>query len=218
MVNEWRARRLVVGACAAFLVLTLAAMLLYPGGTFVNPNTRGYLFLENFFSDLGMTRSFSGEVNRFTLPLFVIAMFCAGSGLILFFSRFAAQFPAQRALSYAASVCGVLAGVCFFGIALTPQDLFSDLHDSFSAAAFLFLLLAALMYAIVLARTPTYPKKYAFVFAVLAALLWAYVLLFFWGPPLATRAGMMLQATGQKIIVLAAIVCLLIQTRGRAQT
>jgi len=163
-----------------------------------------------------MTRSYSGAVNAFTMPLFVLAMFCAGSGLILFFARFAAQFPAQPISSRVASACGILAGICFFGIALTPQDVWSDIHDAFSAAAFLFLLSAALMYAIVLARAPAYPKKFALVFLALAILLGVYVVLFFLGPPLATRAGTVIQATGQKLIVYAVIACLLIQLRGAA--
>lgn len=216
MVSPVYARRFVYGACFAFLGLTFAAMLLYPGGTFVNPTTRGYLFFENFFSDLGMTRSYSGASNFFTLPLFVLAIFCAGSGLILFFAHFAAHFTGQRALSGAASACGILAGVCFFGIALTPQDLLSDLHDAFSAAAFLFLLCAALMYAIVLARAPAYPKRFAVVFAALAALLCAYLMLVLWGPPLTTRAGTLIRASGQKLIVYAVIACLFVQLRAGA--
>lgn len=208
-----RARRFLYGACLAFLCLTVAAMLLYPGGTFVNPNTRGYLFFENFFSDLGMTRSYSGALNWGTMPLFVLAMFCAGSGVIYFFARFASQFPAPRYLASAASACGILAGVCFFGIALTPQDVLSKVHDAFSAAAFLFLLLAACLYAVVILRAPTYPKKYALVFAALAVLLGAYMILFLWGPPLMTRAGTIIQATGQKLIVYATLLCLLLQTR-----
>lgn len=216
MVRQLPARRLIYGACIAFLGLSFLAMLLYPGGTFVNAYSRGYLFFENFFSDLGMTRSYSGAANLFSLPLFVLAIFCAGSGLVLFFAHFAAQFPAQRILSGAASACGILAGICFFGIALTPQDLLSDLHDAFSAAAFLFLLCAALMYAAVIVRAPGYPVKFALVFAVLAAFLCAYILFFLWGPPLTTRAGTLIQATGQKLLVYATIACLFIQLRGSA--
>jgi hypothetical protein len=202
------------GACSAFVLLTAAAMLAYPGGTFGNPQTRGYLFLENFFSDLGMTRSYSGAPNTLSMLLFVPAVFCAGGGLILFFARFGAPCPAPRWGCRIGSACGILAGICFFGIALTPQDLFSDVHDSFSVAAFLFLVLACWVYALVLVRAPAYPKKYALGFGVLAMLLCAYLALFLFGPPLTTRAGIVIQATGQKGLVYSALVALALQTRG----
>lgn len=215
MVNPARlAPGLIIAACFAFIGLTIAAMVAYPGGTFVNPHTRGYLFFENFFSDLGMTRAFNGAANLISMPLFVLALFCAGGGLILFFARFATRFPGQRTISRVGSASGMITGFCFFGIALTPQDLISDIHDLFSVAAFLFLLLASLVYVIVIARTPAYPKKFAFVFGALALFLLTYITLFLFGLPLTTRAGMVIQATGQKLIVYAAILCLLIQTRG----
>jgi hypothetical protein len=44
--------------------------------------------------------------------------------------------------------------------------------------------------------------------------LCAYLALFLFGPPLTTRAGIIIQATGQKGIVYAALVCLALQTRG----
>ena len=38
----------VMAACLLFPVLTSLAMILYPGGTHSNPDTKGYRFFENF--------------------------------------------------------------------------------------------------------------------------------------------------------------------------
>ncbi|MDQ2713331.1 MAG: hypothetical protein M3Z08_00285, partial [Chloroflexota bacterium] len=45
--------RLAVAVCLLFLLLTVIAMLLYPGGTMANHHSQGYTFFLNFFSDLG---------------------------------------------------------------------------------------------------------------------------------------------------------------------
>ncbi len=44
----WRktAFHLVIRGTLAFVVLTIAAMFFYPGGSLANPNTRGYSFFE----------------------------------------------------------------------------------------------------------------------------------------------------------------------------
>ena len=202
--------------CVAFVGLTLAAMVFYPGSTFVNPHTRGYLWFENFFSDLGMTRTWGGAPNTTAMLLFVVALMCAGGGLILFFRGLAQRFARAR-LARIGSACGVLAGVCFFAIALTPQDLFSDAHDMFSVAAFAFLLCAALAYARVLWNDAGYTRRFALVFALLALLICSYIVLFLAGPPLASRAGIVVQATGQKIIVYATIVSLGIVSFGMSR-
>ena len=39
----------------AFVLLLLLAMQVFPGGTEKDPNTVGYIFSENYISDLGRT-------------------------------------------------------------------------------------------------------------------------------------------------------------------
>jgi hypothetical protein len=52
---------LVLAGCALFVVLTVAAMLAYPGGTATDPTTSGYSFFANVLSELGMTRTYAGQ-------------------------------------------------------------------------------------------------------------------------------------------------------------
>src|SRR5262245_17410073 len=61
-------------------LLAAAAMLAYPGGTYLNPATRGYSFFQNSLSDLGSTVSWNGERNP-AAPLLLAAsiMFVLGA-------------------------------------------------------------------------------------------------------------------------------------------
>jgi hypothetical membrane protein len=59
--KSWREKAFIFGMIAAitYAILPLIAMVFYAGGTMVDPNAPGYTFWENFFSDLGMTKSYS---------------------------------------------------------------------------------------------------------------------------------------------------------------
>ena len=186
-------------------------MLLYPGSTFVDSATRGYRFFENFFSDMGMTRTWGDRANVASALLFVSAMFCAGGGMILFFARLGAHPALSGRVPRFSAWAGMLTGICFFGIALSPQDLFSDVHDAFSVAAFFFLLGASLGFAYALGRARGFHRRHIYAFVLLALLICSYIILFLLGPPLTMYAGMVLQAVGQKVIVYAVIFCLLVQ-------
>ena len=50
--GQARRAELLMGAAVLFVVLTVAAMLAYPGGAKYHRASIGYLFFGNFFSDL----------------------------------------------------------------------------------------------------------------------------------------------------------------------
>ena len=85
--SEFRgqARRalVLIYASIQFLVLTAVAMLVYPGGAVYELDANRYLFLRNFFSDLGATVTPSGRPNLISHILLVIALGCVGLALIL---------------------------------------------------------------------------------------------------------------------------------------
>ncbi|MDM7999349.1 MAG: hypothetical protein QUS33_04945 [Dehalococcoidia bacterium] len=197
-----------------FVILTAIAMLFYPGGTTADPDAPRYLFHQNFFSDLGLTVAKSGESNTISAVLFTAALSLAGGVLALFFTAFAQFFggsfwssPASRL----GAVAGVISGICFVGIAATPANLHGWAHGVFVDWAFRMFLLAALLYTGAILTDRRYPKRMAIVFAAFAILLAAYVVLITVGPSTETESGLTIQATGQKIIVYAAIVAIFIQ-------
>lgn len=200
-----------------FIGLTLIAMLLYPGGTFNDQTSQGYSFFNNFFSDLGMTRTRSNASNTISMILFTSASTGVGIGLAIFFIAFAQLFTSPRSskrLSTLGAVFGVVAGICFIGVALTPWNLYLDAHNLFVRWAFRSFLAAVILFIIVAWQKKSLPRRFAWVFIAFAVVLAGYVLLLTFGPSVRTREGQMIQATGQKIIVYASIVSILVQSLG----
>lgn len=208
---------LIIGGCLLFVALTALAMLVYPGGTATDPTTRGYSFFTNFFSDLGRTQARNGQPNTLAAALFFVALNGAGAALIAFalaFARFFTRTRWDRALALLGALAGVVAGACFIGVAFTPANLASALHNQFVFGAFEAFTVAALAYFVALARAPDYPQRFAAVFGAFTLLLLLYLGLLFFGPHPRTAEGLLIQATGQKIIVYASIVSVLIQALG----
>ncbi len=192
-------------------------MFFYPGGTFASSAAKGYSFFRNFFSDLGRTQTHSGASNTVSAILFFVALTLAGLGLVLFFlamPRFFRQARLPHLLSRLGSAAGLVSGLSFVGVAWAPTNLLGELHRFFVQVAFLAFFFAVLFYIAAILRTGTYPHRYALVFGVFVLLLAAYLVLLFLGPSLQSARDLVIQATGQKIIVYAAIVATFILADG----
>ena len=212
--------RLVAIGCVLFVLLTAVAMLFYPGGTATDPTTRGYSFFTNFFSELGLTQTRTGQPNTVSAILFITALTAAGAALAVFFVAFAQFFvhsTAGKILSGLGALCGILAGICFIGVAFTPANLAAKAHGQFVLWAFTAFPLAALFYTVAILQERQYPKRFALVFGVFTLLLILYLVLLFTGPSFRTAQGVLVQATGQKAIVYASIISILIQAVGAQQ-
>ncbi len=217
--SSWRRKAFawVVVGCILFVVLTAVAMWFYPGGSMTDPTTRGYSFFTNFFSELGLTRAHSGGPNTVSFILFVVALTLAGAGLVLFsiaFRSFFTQSTAGKVLTTIGSLFGIISGVCFIGVAWAPADVQLVLHGQFVLWAFQAFPVAALLYAVVILLDEHYPKRFAVVFLAFALLLVLYLALLTGGVSFDTKQALMIQATGQKVIVYASIITILIQSLG----
>lgn len=218
--NLERVIRFTIITAVQFVLLTLVAMLFYPGGTGQNPDSRGYDFLRNFFSDLGLTVAHNGEPNTLSMILFMIALSLAGLGLILFFVVWPRYFWHSwllRGLSVTGSFFGIGAGISFIGVAFTPANLLLEAHVDFVFAAFISFFVAALFYSLAIFRNIACPNRYGIVFLVFTVLLGTYVWLLFNGPETSTDQGLIIQVVAQKTIAYASIISLFIQATG-AQT
>jgi hypothetical protein len=207
-------------ACVQFVVLTLIAMLLFPGGSVADPNSHGYSFFDNFFSELGMMVTRSGSTNTLCAILFIVALTVAGAGLVAYFVAVLPYFWHRRAtgvLAVLGSIFGVVSGTCFIGIALAPADVAQKIHGQFVMNAFRTFLVAVLFYIPAILFNRRYPNTYALVYGIFALVLAAYVWLMIGGPSFDTPEGVRVQATGQKIVVYASIVCMFIQAYGAAR-
>jgi hypothetical membrane protein len=196
------------------------AMVFYPGGTYSDNSTTGYSFPQNFFSDLGRTAAEDGESNTVSMVLFIIALTLAGLALTLFFLAIPQHFaenPRTKRLSTIGSIVGVISGISYIGIAAVPSDVNLTVHRLFVYAAFSALLVVVICYSTAILRSRVYPRSYAFAYFAFAAILALYLVLLFSGPNIETTSGLTIQAVGQKIVVYAAIICMLIQSYGAYQ-
>lgn len=212
-------------ASLQFMVLTALAMFLYPGGSQADHSSPGYSFWDNFFSDLGRTVTVVGRPNTASAVLFLLALTAAGLGLALYFlaaPRLFAQPQGRlarfrRLLAIVGSLFGTISALSFVGVAFTPANLYRGAHIWFVLAAFEAFPIAAACYALAVWLHPDYPRRYFWTYVVFALLLAGYVWLMFNGPARDSAAGIRVQVVGQKAIVYATIVCMLVQSYGAQQ-
>ena len=208
---------LIAIGCAVFVVLTIIAMLTYAGGSVDNHATQGYSFTHSFLSNLGMLTALSGEPNWVSAALFFISLSLAGFCLVIFFIIFPRLFQSsrtQKILCLLGSAFGVLAGICFMGVAFAPADIARPAHVQFVMRAFQLFPLAVFFYTPVLFMDKQYPKRYAWVFAIFCLMLVGYYLLMTQGPSFTSPEGLVVQVVGQKVIAYASILSIGVQSLG----
>jgi hypothetical protein len=201
-----------------YLLLTLS-MLLYPGGTKADHHTQGYSFFTNFLSDLGHTVAISGQSNIASMVLFIMAMILAGIATVLFSLAFTQLFtlsPLTIRFSRLGALCGLIAGLCVIGVGVVPEDLSSWLHNFCIYAALVVFVAAYLFFFLAVVRTKGLPKRISWVYIALGVVLAVYTIISVWvtffGPAPGTPAWVIIQATGQKIIVYVAVLALLVES------
>lgn len=215
--RHWRLLSSIVAICVLFVVLTTIAMLVYPGGSFPNPGTHGYLFFVNYFSDLGQTHTQSHASNYPSMFLFAAAVTLIAGALAVFFRTFSAFLktratdPAALRLNRIAPRFGVASAVCFIGLAMVPENIFAPGHFLFVQGAFISLLVAIVMQILALRKTSGLSPWLLIVSGPFVAILFGYILLMLFGPSSKTLIGDEINAVGQKLIVYLAIATIGVQ-------
>jgi len=216
---DWRqwTRILTIIGTVQFVILTVLAMVFYPGGTATDSTTVGYSFTQNFFSDLGGTKTHSGASNTISLVLFFIALTTIGILFIPYLISLPGIFTNSRLaryICYVGSTIGVFSAICYIGIAFTPWDIAREGHIFFVKLAFTSIVPVALCYTTSMLLEQGFPKRYAFVFIVFTAILVAYAWLMFNIPVMLSPEGINIQAVGQKIVVYVMNISFAIQAYG----
>jgi hypothetical protein len=212
--------RILLGSIVGFVIyglFNLLAMVFYPGGTSIDRENIGYSFFENFFSDLGMARTYSGEPNTLSQLLFASALILVGIVLIAFFLLLASYFHETRLemnSSRIGSIAGIMAGIACIGIAATPWDLHLTIHMIFVVVLSFALLVVLISYSIAILSNKPYPNLYAWAFMAYAFILAVYTVLMMLSPDIETIYGLRTMATGQKILIYSGMLCLFVQVLG----
>jgi len=216
---KWK-ERILLACIVSFVIyalLNILAMVYYPGGTSVEHHRIGYSFFDNFFSDLGMARTYAGGSNAVSQFLFASALILVGAALIIFFMLMVSFFnetKLERNSSRIGSVAGVLAGLACIGIAAAPWDLYLNIHLVFVIILSFSLLAVLISYSIAILSKESYPNRYAWVFGAYALVLVVYIALMMMGLDIETASGLRIMATGQKIVIYSGMLCLFLQILG----
>ena len=191
-------------AAIQFLVLVAIAIAVYAGGSPWHPEAPGYGLTDNFLSDLGMTRTWSGHTNTTSSILFGIALASVGLTLIAFswtWREFSFDRGRARFAGAASAVLGTASGIAFTGIACTPFDRLLFWHNAFVLGGFGLLLGYVIALAIAMAANGATRVQTAVNLAYVALVV-GYVALIFFGPRLDTEGGHRTQVIGQKAVAL----------------
>lgn len=203
-----RAATALIFAAAQFVALTVVAMVVYDGGSGHDASAPGYSLVHNFFSDLGMTVTYSGARNGFASVLFTYALAAVGVALACFglaVRRLAGRSTGGRVAPALGAVAAAVSGAAYVGIAATPHDLAGGAHSRFVDLAFGFLLVFVVALLVVEVRAG-WPRRWTVANAAYLGLLAVYVYILFWGPSTETTSGLVTQVGAQKVIVYSSIV------------
>ena len=154
---------LIRAAIIWFVVCAGTSMLLYPGGTRLDPGTVGYSFTQNPFSELGRTVARNGEPNVASATLFVLGLTPAGLGLSAFFIALLPLVSTRsRTVTWVARLgclAGIVAGVAYVAVAWTPANEWPGEHVLAERTAFRSFLVASVLLGFVTAANKAFTVR-----------------------------------------------------------
>ena len=201
---------------ALFFVLSTISMFFYTGGTKQDPNTIGYSFILNKFSDLGMKHSYSGNLNIVSSSLFNLGLIIVGITLSMYIFNSLKYFYGKKmnkALLIISGIMGILSCIGFAGMGIFPRDINIDMHHLLQYVAFLSFFVMASLFTYLIFKDEKYPKKYAIVFLVCVFFQFVYLFIVFD----VFYISLIVDCIAQKLIVYIQLITFFIQSIGFLQ-
>ena len=131
-----------------FVILNFISMLTYPGGTIIEPGTKGYSFFYNFLSNLGESTAKNGEDNIVSAYLFNSSMLILAISYFLFYVsylRIQLKFNRNKILNFFSLSTIIISLVSFVLVGVFSADNSTfDIHVFFVKVAFRLLLFIVL--------------------------------------------------------------------------
>lgn len=203
--------------CIYFVLSFILAMIIYAGGTINDPESMGYSFRRNFFSDLG---KFTTE-NIISAMMFNLSLIVCGWSFAAYFFYFTKLFNQNTIIHILAKVgsfAGIIGALCFIGVGLTPHNLFLDYHIVFVNWAFRSFLLAGISLSVVLYKDNRFENRFAMGYFIFSILTFLYILVLEFAPdPKISDFALIFNVIAQKIIIFAFIFSILYQSFGNSK-
>jgi hypothetical membrane protein len=213
-IEHSRIFRLSRWAIAGSVVLGALAAAVYPGGTLLDQEARGYSFSQNFISDLGMTVAHGGRPNRLGATLFVgsfgllaLAIAVCAVGV----ARLHGSSARARPFARLGGAGAILAGACLLAAGLAPANLLLSVHVGAARVASVVAPPALVLLAVASARAPRLPAGVTVTWLVLGFTVAVWFAMR-WGPAVTTPFGLTVQATVQKVVAFIVVGTITYQT------
>ncbi len=204
-----------------FVLLMAIAMWAYPGGTYRDDATEGYIFSQNFLSDLGRWSAWNGDQNFYAAFLFNFSFVVIGIVFTLFFKMLPSLFSAEvrlRKLTAIGSGAGILGGLCLIGIGFTPADVALTPHIFFADWFIRFFLVPAFCYSLVFFRSAAVDARYVVGYGLFALFIAAYIGVLEFGPDIQhSLSALKIQVVSQKLICLTFLGAVALHTYGNQE-
>jgi len=216
---DWRKMScvLIITGCVQFIIVTFVAMFFYKGGTYINPNSSGYIFCFNYFSDLGRTVAHSGIANKISFILFTVTFTLWGILQIPFYFVFPTFFKDSikfKKFSKIGSIFGCVSGVFYVGVAFTPSDIMSYFHNIFVVISFSSIYFSLIVYAIVIFRSKFYPNFYALILLISVIIISIYFIFLGLFANGLSSIDLLIYVVGQKVMIYTLLINGIIQGCG----
>jgi len=164
---------LAIVAGIQFIILTIVAMIIYPGG---------YSFWENFFSHLGHTVSYNN--GQPSIPSYIIfASTCTITAILLipFWCALTTMFrktTLERYLSFIGTLLGLFSCPNLALLAILPGNLLFEPHIITTRLFFMSFAAAILIYSIAILLNKEYENYYAIIGFIISVIILLYVFIF----------------------------------------
>ena len=198
-----------------FVILNFISMLTYPGGTIIEPDTKGYSFFYNFLSNLGESTAKNGEDNIVSAYLFNSSMLTLALSYFLFYVsylRIQLKFNRNKILNFFSFSTIIISLVSFVLVGVFSADNSTfDIHVFFVKVAFRLLLIHCFIQLFIV-----YKSKLSKIMLVSSSLFCIILLLFIivmeYGPnPFLDNQSLFIQVFSQKMIVISILIYFFVQ-------
>ena len=125
----------ILSGLLTFVGFISAAMVLYPGGNWIDRAAPGHRFFANFLCDLTQPVSLSGVNNQNAAFCAQLGMLCFAASLAAFFWLLPRHFAARARLASWVRGLGECAVLCLVAVSLMPSEHFGMLHARLALTA-----------------------------------------------------------------------------------